>query len=235
MCDSRVLPKSRLMIILHDRTKVDKARIYQQNQIINFSYLNMFDYFQAKRQSKWWNELKQLYPIPPYFTLQNKKLKKNLNHDQIRHIQDDPDKVYSSRLLQDKDEISEPSKQNSVNVLIVDDDRDILFTYKSILSAAGYNVEAFADSNEALSHFKQRDPSYYDLIITDIRMPKLNGFQLYQKLKESKTDIKVLFTTAFEVNGYMLDAIPDIKDSDIISKPVEEEVFVDRIKTAINS
>ena len=235
MCDSRVLPKSRLMIILHDRTKVDKARIYQQNQIINFSYLNMFDYFQAKRQSKWWNELKQLYPIPPYFTLQNKKLKKNLNHDQIRHIQDDPDKVYSSRLLQDKDEISEPSKQNSVNVLIVDDDRDILFTYKSILSAAGYNVEAFADSNEALSHFKQRDPSYYDLIITDIRMPKLNGFQLYQKLKESKTDIKVLFTTAFEVNGYMLDAIPDIKDSDIISKPVEEEDFVDRIKTAINS
>jgi CheY-like chemotaxis protein len=222
-------------IVLQERIKVDRLRICQENQIIDFSYLNIFDYFKATRQVEWWKELEQFYPIPPYLTLENKRPKKNLSHDQNRSIQDDLAKVHSGRPLQDSDEIYEPSKKNSLNVLIVDDDRDILFTFKSILTVAGYNVEAFTDPNEALSHFKQRDRSYYDLIVTDIRMPKINGFQLYQKLKELKTDIRVVFTTAFEVPGNMLDATPDVKGSDIIKKPIEEDLFVNKIKTAINS
>lgn len=65
-------------------------------------------------------------------------------------------------------------------------------------------------------------------------MPKINGFQLYQKLKEINSGIRVLFTTAFEVSENMLDTMPNIKDRDIIRKPIEEELFVNRIKTAIN-
>jgi len=236
MSNIGALPKSPgIRIVLQDRTKVDKLRICQQNQITDFSYLNIFDYFAATRQVDWWKELKQLYPIPPYLTLENERPKNNLRHDQNGSIEEDLANVHSGRSLQDSDEISDPSKKNSLNVLIVDDDRDILFTFKSILSVAGYNVDAFADSKEALSHFKRRDPSYYDLIVTDIRMPKINGFQLYQKLKELKTDIRVVFTTAFEVPGNMLDAIPDIKGSDIIKKPIEEDLFVNKIKTAIKS
>ena len=89
--------------------------------------------------------------------------------------------------------------------MLVDDDRDILFTFKSILAADGFKVEAFADPNEALKRFTQADPSYYNLAITDITMPKINGFQLYQKLKEIKRDIRILFMTAFEVPGNLLD------------------------------
>lgn len=58
--------------------------------------------------------------------------------------------------------------------------------------------------------------------------------QLYQKLKEINTDVRVLFMTAFEVPGNLLDTLPSIKDSDIIRKPIEEEHFVNRIKTAVS-
>ncbi|MGA8842386.1 MAG: response regulator, partial [Nitrososphaeraceae archaeon] len=65
-------------------------------------------------------------------------------------------------------------------------------------------------------------------------MPKINGFQLYQKLKEINSGIRVLFTTAYEVPENMLDTMPNINDRDIIRKPIEEELFVNRIKTVIN-
>jgi len=117
--------------------------------------------------------------------------------------------------------------------LIVDDDPDILFTFKSILEIAGYYVNTFSDSNEALIHFKQVDPFYYKLVLTDIIMPKINGFQLYSKLKEINTDIRVLFTTALETTDNIWDRIPEIKDSDIIRKPIEEEHFVNRINRTI--
>ena len=71
--------------------------------------------------------------------------------------------------------------------MLVDDDKDILFTFKSILETEGYNVQAFADPNEALIHFIQMEPFYYNLVLTDILMPNFNGFQLYQKLKEINT------------------------------------------------
>lgn len=139
----------------------------------------------------------------------------------------------SGRILEGSDGTSERAKKHSINIMLVDEDPDMLFTFKSTLAAEGYNVESFADPSEALSHFMQADLSYYNLVITDIRMPKINGFQLYQKLKEINTDISVLFMTAFEVSGNLLDTLPSIEDSDIIRKPIEVEHFVNRIKTAI--
>jgi len=224
----------RPQIVSQNRTKVGKPRFCLQNQVIDFSFINIFNSWEARRPPERWNELKCAYPIPPNVTFENQKLKGNLNHDQNCHIQDDPAQVSSRGMLQVSDDTYEPARKNSINLLVVDDDRDILFTFKSILDVAGYNVEAFADPDEALSHFKQRDPTYYNLIITDIRMPKINGFQLYQKLKEINSGIRVLFTTAYEVPENMLDTMPNINDRDIIRKPIEEELFVNRIKTAIN-
>ena len=107
-------------------------------------------------------------------------------------------------------------------------------TFKSILTAEGFEVDAFADPDEALNRFTQADPSYYNLVITDKRMPKINGFQLYTKLKEIKRDIRVLFMTAFEVSGNLLDSMPNIDECDVIRKPIEEERFINKIKTAVN-
>jgi DNA-binding NtrC family response regulator len=80
----------------------------------------------------------------------------------------------------------------------------------------------------------QVDPSYYNLVVTDIRMPNINGFQLYEKLKEIKRDVRVLFMTAFEIGTNQLDSMPSIHESDIIRKPIEEESFVSMVKRAVN-
>ena len=83
-------------------------------------------------------------------------------------------------------------------VLIVDDDPDILITYKKGLEDNGlFEVKTFADPEETLSNFRS---GLYDCLIIDIRMPKMDGFQLYDKMKDIDNKVKVCFITAYEVN-----------------------------------
>jgi CheY-like chemotaxis protein len=181
------------------------------------------------------DRFKNVRPISPVVSLESATEKeRNLNGDQNSNTQLDPSQISSNGILEKSNEDNESLKKHSITLMLVDDDRDILFTFKSILAAEGFKVEAFADPNEALNRFTQADPSYYNLVITDIRMPKINGFQLYQKLKQIKGDIRVLFMTAFEVPGNLLDSMPNINESDIIRKPIEEERFINKIKTAVN-
>jgi CheY-like chemotaxis protein len=180
------------------------------------------------------NKFTDVYPVPRLVTHQHRSLKEGLGHEQNHHIQDDLAQISRNRIVKRPDNPLESEEKLSINVLLVDNDQDILFTFKSMLEAEGYHVESFADPTEALTRFVQMDPSYYNLVLTDIRMPDLNGFQLYQKLREINSDIRVLFMTAFDVPANLHDTIPTIKDSDIIKKPIEEEQFVSRIKKAVN-
>ena len=181
------------------------------------------------------DRIRNVRPLSPVVSLENAtKKERNLNHDQNSNLQKVPTQISFNGTLEKSYEETESMRKHSITLMLVDDDRDILFTFKSILAAEGFKVEAFADPNEALNRFTQADPSYYNLVITDIRMPKINGFQLYQRLKEIKGDIRVLFMTAFEVPGNLLDSMPNIDENDIIRKPIEEERFIDKIKTAIN-
>jgi CheY-like chemotaxis protein len=179
------------------------------------------------------NKLAHVHQRTCVVTWHHRSFKESLDHDEDYHGPDDPAKISPNRIAKGPDNAQEPAEKTSINVLLVDDDQDILFTFKSILEAEGYHIEAFADPNEALSHFIQMDPSYYSLILTDIQMPNCNGFQLYQKLREINIDIRVIFMTAFDVPGNLLDTMPAINESDIIKKPIEEEHFVSRIKKAI--
>ncbi len=82
---------------------------------------------------------------------------------------------------------------HSKKILVVDDEQDIVFTLKTILTEAGFTVDAFTNPSVAFEMFR---PEKYELIILDIRMPGLNGFELYMKLFEQDKSIKVLFLTA---------------------------------------
>lgn len=82
---------------------------------------------------------------------------------------------------------------HSQKILVVDDEQDIVFTLKTILTEAGFTVDAFTNPSVAFEMFR---PEKYELIILDIRMPGLNGFELYMKLFEQDKSIKVLFLTA---------------------------------------
>jgi two-component system response regulator ChvI len=144
-----------------------------------------------------------------------------------------------SQLLQQSQQKQQPRQQqqkHSANIMIVDDELDILYTYKHILSAEGYNVEAFTDPQEALMHFVQLpDPSsYYQLVLLDIRMPRLNGLQLFYKIKTLSPKIKIMFSSALDVAEEVVSILPDMKYDDIIKKPVEREYFINKISSALN-
>jgi DNA-binding response OmpR family regulator len=117
--------------------------------------------------------------------------------------------------------------------MIVDDEEDILLTYDSMLHGERYNVETFSNPHEALQYFIHADKSYYDLVILDIRMPNLNGLQLYHRLKAIDKDVKILFLSALEASEEITSIFPELRDGDIIRKPISKEHFVEKISTLL--
>ena len=143
-------------------------------------------------------------------------------------------KQQSSQLLQQSEQ--KQQQKYFANIMVVDDEPDALFTYKCLLSVEGYNVEAFTDPQEALKHFVQlSDPSsHYQLLLLDVRMPKLNGLQLYYKMKTLSPKIKIMFCSALDIAEELTSILPDIEHDHIIRKPVEREYFVNKINSVLN-
>ena len=117
------------------------------------------------------------------------------------------------------------------NIMIVDDEPDVLLVYKSFLSSEEYNVEVFTDPQEALAYFAKFNYPYYDLAIMDIRMPHINGFQLYQRLKAINKDVRVLFVSALEIAEELSTLLPEIQNNDILKKPVSKENLLTNVKS----
>ena len=131
--------------------------------------------------------------------------------------------------------ISEPDWQpSSTNILLIDDEEDILYTFKEGLASEGYNVEAFVDPTEAFTHFVNVNPSHYNLAILDIRMPGLNGLQLYYRLKAINRNIKILFVSALDAVPELVSILPGLNSAhDIIKKPVALDDFIRAVKIAL--
>ena len=89
-----------------------------------------------------------------------------------------------------------PPHQGQKRILIVDDEPDLTRLCSLALEYHKFTVDTFNDSKEALSNFK---PDYYDLVILDIKMPKMDGFELYDELKKKDNGVKVCFLTASEL------------------------------------
>jgi two-component system, OmpR family, response regulator ChvI len=88
------------------------------------------------------------------------------------------------------------SARKGSEILLVDDEPDIAMAFKLALQDAGYIVDTYLDPLTALSKFKS---SSYDLVILDIKMPKLNGFELYAEMRKADNKVKVCFITAGEM------------------------------------
>lgn len=96
--------------------------------------------------------------------------------------------------------LSSPSgadkERNWKRILLVDDEPDITFTLKMGLEyKGGFEVDTFNDPQEAISQFR---PGYYNLLISDIKMPNLNGFEFYSKIRKLDDKIRVCFITGYE-------------------------------------
>ena len=117
-------------------------------------------------------------------------------------------------------------------ILLVDDEPDVTIAFKMGLEGKGYKVDAFNEPDEALASFIV---GVYDLLLLDIKMPKMNGFQLYEELEKLDKKAKVCFITAFEVYYRSLrELFPQIEIDCFIKKPIETEELVKRIQAELH-
>jgi DNA-binding response OmpR family regulator len=87
---------------------------------------------------------------------------------------------------------------NSKRILVVDDEPDVVSVFKMMLEMNGYEVDAYQDPSLALSNFK---PNSYGLLILDIRMPTMNGFELYKNMRNIDNKVEVCWPTLFIVEN----------------------------------
>ena len=111
---------------------------------------------------------------------------------------------------------------------MVDDDPDVLFSMKTALESGGFTVDSYNSPDIALDKFK---PYYYDLLLLDVRMPGMTGFELYEEINKVDEKVHVIFITAFEVYYEALKEIyPDLVPSSFIQKPISNDDLVVRIR-----
>jgi two-component system, OmpR family, response regulator ChvI len=115
-------------------------------------------------------------------------------------------------------------------ILLIDDELDDLFVLETFLLNAGFEVKSFSSPREALRHYANGDPLSYDLVISDIRMPEINGFQLYHKLKTINDNVKVIFASCLEIVEEISALLPDFKQEQLIQKPIERDKFIETVK-----
>jgi len=126
---------------------------------------------------------------------------------------------------------SNPDRRG-IRILLVDDEYDSGLSIKLILEAVGYNVDIFTNPKEVLLLFA---PNYYDLLLLDIRMPGINGFELYQKLIEMDGMCKVCFITAFEAYyESLLEFFPALDVKCFIRKPVSQVDLITHVLRELN-
>jgi DNA-binding response OmpR family regulator len=115
-------------------------------------------------------------------------------------------------------------------LLLVDDEQDITSILSSILQESGFDVAFFNNPLLALQHFK---PHYYDLVILDIKMPEMNGFELYRQIRKKDNRVKVCFLTAVsefaEYEQYKKEAYPKLGERHFVAKPVSNDELIRRV------
>ena len=118
-------------------------------------------------------------------------------------------------------------------VLIVDDEADIARFFKLALERAGFIVNTFDDPVKSLSNYKT---GAYDLLLLDIKMPQMSGFELYDKIKEIDDDVNVCFITAYEeYYDEFKKRFPHSDKTDwFIRKPIGMEELISKVKSRLN-
>jgi DNA-binding response OmpR family regulator len=119
-------------------------------------------------------------------------------------------------------------------VLLVDDEPDHNLTLKMILEDKGFKVHTFTDPLLALQNFKEQD-GMYDMIILDMKMPNMNGFELYRQIKKIDDKVKVCFLTASEMDyGVYTDIVNSLDAEYFIRKPIDNEELVKRLNRILS-
>jgi DNA-binding response OmpR family regulator len=117
-------------------------------------------------------------------------------------------------------------------IMVVDDESDLTMFYSMSLEYHGFEVETYNDAKKALSNFK---PDYYDLVILDIKMPDMDGFELYRELQRIDDRVKVCFLTASELyyKEFRTKEYSALDKNLFIRKPIGNEEMINQINRLI--
>jgi CheY-like chemotaxis protein len=154
-------------------------------------------------------------------------------------------KKIPSRKSKDFDHILEKQKQDQLHrtslekqdhktILIVDDEPDIAYTLKLALenNDQRYKVHTYNNPITLLAEFK---PNYYDLLLIDINMPFMNGFELCKKILELDLNVRICFMSTGEVNLYALrDVYPKISMGCFVKKPVKVKNLIKMVESELD-
>ena len=121
-------------------------------------------------------------------------------------------------------------------IFLIDDEPDVTYTLEKVLEDNGFKVEAFTDPILALNYYTV---DFYDLVVLDIKMPKMDGFELYNKIREKDPKVKICFLTAITMfydkfREKRLALGKTINEDYFIQKPIKSEDLVKKLTSIIN-
>ena len=116
------------------------------------------------------------------------------------------------------------SNCNQCHLMIVDDEKDLLFVYKKALKLTGIEISTFDNPDMAFKEFKE-NPEMYSLLLTDMRMPSMNGYELINKVKAIRPEIKTILISAYDItqDDITRNLNPNLKIDGLICKPIALE------------
>ena len=117
------------------------------------------------------------------------------------------------------------------SVMVVDDEEELAHLFMELLKGSGYNTVAFTDPLLALEHFRS-DPEQYSFILSDLRMPGMNGIELAKRIRDYNSRVKILLITAFyDIENQNNDA--DLKEANI-SNVLKKPIKLTELRTQVN-
>ncbi len=115
---------------------------------------------------------------------------------------------------------------NEISILYVEDEDDVREGYSRALTRICKNLYTASNGEDGLALYKERKP---DIVISDIRMPKMDGLEMAKEIKKLDSDINIVFTTAHSESSYLLEAI-ELQVEGYLLKPVQKKSMINLIK-----
>jgi DNA-binding NtrC family response regulator len=140
---------------------------------------------------------------------------------------------YTNTATKTNNNSSLKDNNNNKRILIVDDEPDVIIVFKMVLEMNGFEVDAYNNPLSALDNFK---PNSYGLLLLDIKMPQMNGFELYKKLRTVDDKVKVCFITAYEdYRKEFKESFPELDETKrFIRKPTAVEDLVNHVSAILD-
>jgi CheY-like chemotaxis protein len=137
--------------------------------------------------------------------------------------------------IKQQDQLNRNNKDSlkSKKIMLVEDEDDIVMLFKMILeSDVGVNVDSFTEPFSALNNFRS---GLYDLIMIDIALPRMNGIELYYKIRKIDDKVKICFLTAGEMyyEEVRKQVFPELEANCFIRKPITNEDLIRRVKNLL--